>query len=163
MAKALREPQPSSTVARLLDPESVRRATLPLADSSEREAEIPMCAAGAEPPAPAKSQPALHGLPPARRPIKREILLTAETDAALDDLIARFRSASGARLTASHVVRALVTAAAAAAAQIENEVRQAGSWAMPSNAPTAAVLRRQFEGRVASVIARGMRRLNGAD
>lgn len=151
MARSLRDTPPTSSVARLFDSNAAGRATRSLG---------PTDAHGHDPnkhdPAssPAGTVPAVA---PKSKPIKREFLLSREADAALERLIQMLRDATGARLTASHVARALLMAAEHAAPSIRHAAETLGSEMLPSNAPAYESARRRFEGRIAHAIVEGMR------
>lgn len=118
MARALRETPPSSSVARLLDSAAAGRALAPLASDEA---------------VPSYSAVHTRDNPPAGSPrnkprlIKREFVLTRETDAVLEALLQMFRQTTGTRLTASHVVRALLAAAEHSA----DEIRRSIATALP--------------------------------
>lgn len=143
MARSIREFPPTSSVARLLDPGAATRAIAP-------------CAVDA-PSSPAAPDLHSQGRPLIRsRPIKREVLLTQDADTALDTLIQLFRETSGARLTASHIARALLLAAHTAVPEIRRAAQQLGPQALPGNAPGHEAARRRFEQRIAAALAVGM-------
>ncbi len=137
MARTLRESPPSSSVARLLDPGAVERALAP-AHGSLRVAHSDLKIESREPAATARE-----------RPIKREILLTRETDVALDELVQIFRDATGARLTTSHVVRALLRGIKHTIPSLRRAAQQVGRVRLPSNAPAHQAERDAFEQRLA--------------
>ncbi len=141
MAKNLRQPPPSSSVVRLLDPDAVARAVAP------------------SPPAPVRSDTGradAYELQAARI-VKRELGLCAETDATFERLIQALRRASGTRLSASHALRAVVRALAPHLRSIELETVRRGPRRMPSNAAGSVVERHAFETQLAECIAAGVR------
>lgn len=151
MARSLRDMPPTSSVARLLDSNAAGRATRTL-DPTDAHGHEP----SEDEPAysPAGAVPAVT---PKSKPTKREFLLSREADAALERLIQILRDATGTRLTASHVARALLLAAEHAAPHIRQAAELLGSETLPSNAPAYEFARRRFEGRIARAIVEGMR------
>ncbi|MCC6359279.1 MAG: hypothetical protein IT450_11095 [Phycisphaerales bacterium] len=147
MPRSIREILPTSSVARLLDSGAAGRAVAPSG------ADAAFAAAAA----PGMRSHEAEGRPPSRtRPIKREVLLTPDADTALDTLIQIFREASGARLTASYIARALLLAAHAAAPEIRRAAQQLGPQSLPSNAPGHEAARQRFEQRLARALAGGI-------
>ncbi|MCA9244419.1 MAG: hypothetical protein KDA32_10720 [Phycisphaerales bacterium] len=141
MAKNLRQLPPSSSVVRLLDPEAAARAVAP--------APAPSAVA----PADAASASTL----PTVRIVKRELALCSETDATFEQLIQALRRASGTRLSASHVLRAVLRALAPHLRSIELETLRTGPRRMPGNAAGTAMQRHAFEAQLAECIAAGVR------
>jgi hypothetical protein len=93
--------------------------------------------------------------PPAEaraRRIKREILLCAETDETLDELVRFLRLGTRARVTTSHLVRALLRAVALDLNAIRLRAAQLGPRRLPSNARGSEAARRRFEEMIAGVI-----------
>lgn len=141
MAKNLRQPPPSSSVVRLLDPDAVARA---VAHSPPSPGRADTCRSGA------------HEVQLARI-VKRELALCAETDATFERLIQALRRASGTRLSASHALRAVVRALAPHLRSIELETVRRGPRRMPGNAAGAVAQRYAFETQLAECIAAGVR------
>lgn len=142
MAQPLRQPAPSSAVARLLDPSAAARAV------------------AAQPPsAPvAAAQPAAERSTVAATPcINRELVLTPAAARALDRLVEVFREATGSRLSTSHAARALLVATAACIEPIEREARRLGALRLPGNARGREGERERFERRLAAAIVAGFR------
>jgi len=88
--------------------------------------------------------------------VKRELTLDRAADAMLTDLIQVFRMATDTRLTASHVVRAILRAMAACRPLLEREARRLGPLKLPSNASGRARERAEFERQIADAFLRGM-------
>lgn len=150
MAKTLRTSPPSSSVARLLDPIAASRAI-------EKVSGHPLPNMTSEyPSAPIQDPRAVSD--PGPRLIKREIVLTPETDAILDELVEAFRRATRTRLTTSHVVRAMLLSAQHAGAAIQDHLHQAGYVRLPSNAQGHAAERQHFELLLARAFAVAMRK-----
>lgn len=147
MARTLRQSPPSSSVARLLDPGAVERALTPLRSNDFTRRDSGTDDEGDDSQARARVR---------QRPIKREVLLTREADAALDALIQTFREACGARFTASPLIRALLMAAHQSAAAIRREALHLGPQALPSNAPAYEQEREQLEQRLTAALIRGI-------
>ena len=89
--------------------------------------------------------------------VKREVVLTASTDAAVCDLVELCRRAMGAKLTASHVVRALIKAIAACRPGIERSVMTVGRLKLPSNAKGREGEREDFEQQLTRAFLRGLK------
>lgn len=151
MARSLRDTPPTSSVARLFDSNAAGRATRSLG---------PIDAHGHDPGEHENARSPAGGMratAPKCKPIKREILLSREADAAMERLVQMLRDATGARLTASHVARALLLAAEHAAPCIQQAAELLGPETLPSNAPAYESARRRFESRIARAIVEGMR------
>jgi hypothetical protein len=126
----------SSSVARLLDASAVTRAVGPLSGS-----EVPHAAS----PTTVKARRRAH-------PVKREVVLTEHTAEVLDVLVDRLRVATRTRLSASHLVRALVSAIEPSLAGIEVQVASTGPWRLPANGARHDVDRAEFERRMSEAI-----------
>jgi len=149
MPRPLRENPPSSAVARLLDAEAASRA-LSVAALPRPESQI------------ARSSGADHRHPEivvqdANMLVKREFVLTSATDESLCQLVDLLRRTTGARMSASHVLRALILGLSHARPSLESEIRRLGSLRLPSNAPDKLSDRAQFERRIAAALVAGMR------
>lgn len=149
MARPLRETPPSSAVARLLDVGAAARALA-----------VPPVAASETPNGP----PAASSSPPTEKRgggasvlVKREFVLSPETDQALCGLVEMFRRTTGARLSGSHVLRALLVGVSHSHATLEMEARRVGALKLPSNARGQDAERVRFERRIAAVLVAGMR------
>ncbi len=141
MAKSLNKPVPSSSLARLLDESAVTRAV------SKRESldgNVRSVERGPEPPLSA-------------RYVKREFVLTEELDTAVTELTGLVRRCTGARITHSHIARALFAAAAHCKPAMERELVETGKLKLPSNAKGNTGARERFEGILASAILAAMR------
>lgn len=142
MARPLREPQPTSAVARLLDTQAATRA---IATAPLTSADTPV-------------SPGIATLPAAEiRNIPREFLLSPSTDETFSRLIELYRRATGARLSGSHLIRALMTGLAACFDALELEARRIGRLKLPANAQGREAERRWFEERIAEAIVNGIR------
>jgi hypothetical protein len=137
MAKPLTSIQPTSAVARLLEP-GVAQAAL-------REAPRPDDRAGAraEPAAPA---------------VKREFSLTPPADAALRQLVDVLGRATGTQVTHSHLLRALLRGVAQSLPGIEAEAQKVGRLRRPSNARGREAERERYEAALAGALLAGIRR-----
>lgn len=149
MAKNLRTTPPSSSVARLLDPVAASRAIEKVSGylPPSRTVEPPIT------PTPSRAAVDLAGA----RLIKREVVLTPETDAILDELVEAFRRATRTRLSTSHVVRAMLLSAQHAGDGIRTHLHQAGCVRLPSNARGRDAEREHFELLLARAFATAMR------
>lgn len=149
MPKPLRTPQPTSSVARLLDLDSAARAVArrqPTIESGEPSTsnvrQFPVeCA----------------GIATGETPnIKRELVLTRSADETLTRLVEHYRRVTRTRLTTSHVVRAMLKSVAHRFEQLESEGNTIGLLKLPSNARGKELERERFEARIADAFASGM-------
>jgi hypothetical protein len=149
MAKSLQHPPPSSTVARLLDAGAAARAIDP-------------------PRGPAQATPADHGptsdsprravqMNEREPPIKRELTLSLGSDDTFTELIDLYRRATGARLSASHIIRAVLVGIAPCLPALQREANRIGRWRLPSNAPGYEEQRQQLEHRIGQAFIAGVR------
>ena len=148
MAKNLRTSPPSSSVARLLDPVAAARA---IQQVSAHDAGPP-----ASPPMTAWPGQDIRLAPPRERLVKREIVLTPEADAVLDQLLGLYRQATRTRLSTSHVIRAMLLSAQYAMDALDNELEHVGALRLPSNARGRDAERRRFEMSLARAFAKAM-------
>ena len=149
MPRPLRESPPTSAVARLLDVGAAARAVATTVVSAP-EAMISV------PPTTAAPQSGNRGLGCSSF-VKREFVLTPATEQSLTHLIDGIRRETGARVSASHVLRALLLAAEHAKANIETEARCIGPLKLPCNARGRESERAAFERRIAAALVAGMR------
>ncbi len=154
MARALVHSPPSSTVARLLDASAAARATsaAPMAPSSVATEQ---------------------GLPPKQdsgtvtnsecASIKRELTLSPAGDDVFEQLIELYRRATGTRLSASHLTRAMLRGLAHCLPALQREARRIGRLKLPSNARGRELERERFEERIARAFIAGVRAAPGAE
>lgn len=157
MARPLRVPQPTSSVARLLDLDAAARAV-----SSPRPS--------GEPTAPTALGFPLSGLlgsgevPNSDTPrTKRELVLTRAADDSFTQLVEVYRRATGTRLTTSHVARAVLKGVAHCFDQLEKHARRMGPLKLPSNAAGRTMERERFEARIADAFIAGIRASSAMD
>lgn len=149
MPRPLREAPPSSAVARLLDVNAAARAvstTAVLGPETTNAAAPPE--ATLTPRTPEQGALSL---------VKREFVLTPATEQSLLALIDLLRRTTGARLSASHVLRALLIGVEHARPSIEAESSRIGALKLPSNAHGREAERARFERRIAAALVAGMR------
>lgn len=153
MAKSLRTEPPSSSIARLLDLNAAARAVAAPAvfqevgevPSQQKEpVEIPRSAGKPSPAATSQH-------------IKRELQFTPASEATFSQLVEIYRRATGTKLTASHVARALMKGVAHCMEYLEKEARQIGQLKLPSNARGRELERERFEARIADAFITGIR------
>jgi hypothetical protein len=89
--------------------------------------------------------------------VKRELTLDSCADAALTELVTLFRDGTNARMTTSHVARALLRVIALCRPQLEREARRLGPLRLPSNARGRELQRDEFERRIAEAILTALR------
>jgi hypothetical protein len=106
-------------------------------------------------PAPAPARRLFEAGEPAN--VKREFVLTPSADETLRTLVSTFERATGATITKSHLLRALLRAAAGALPEVEEEAALLGRMKRPSNARGNEPERDEFERRLARAILAGLR------
>jgi hypothetical protein len=89
--------------------------------------------------------------------VKRELTLTRSTDQTLDELVAVYQRATGSRVHASHMMRALLRAVSLFLPEIEQSPAALGPLRRPSNAPGREAERDAFEAQLAESLLAGMR------
>jgi hypothetical protein len=148
MPKPLLRPQPTSSVANILD-ESVARAALARVTPARRVVE--------------ETDHAVHAIPivddeslTETPTIRRQFILTPSADLTLKHMIALYSKATGSELTNSHVLRALLKAVEHAMPQLEHEAEQMGKLKRPKNDRANEAHRDEFERKLASCIVAGM-------
>jgi hypothetical protein len=149
MPRSLTHPPPSSTVARLLDSQAAARATGAIQSALPVAAPVPLAASDAL----AATQPA------DRRDseIKRELTLSRNTDETFAQLIELYRRATGTRLSASHLARAVLVGIATCLPALQREAARLGHWKLPSNAPGHELERQTFEEHIGRAFVAGIR------
>lgn len=164
MAKQLPAQSTSSPIARLLDMQTAANAVAtvavpdPLHPANEAAVRpAPPVVSNQDSPA-SETRWAAISRPPAASPrfVKRELVLTPETDEAFTRLIDLYRRATGARLSASHVARAMLRAVAFAMPSVEHEAGRLGPMKLPSNARGRAIERERFEARLGDAMLAGL-------
>jgi len=148
MPKPLLRPQPTSSVANILD-ESVARAALARVTPARRVVEETEHAVHTTP---VVADEALTETPT----IRRQFILTPSADLTLKHLVALYSKATGSELTNSHVLRALLKAIEHAMPQLEHEADQMGKLKRPKNDRANEAHRDEFEQKLASCIVAGM-------
>lgn len=150
MAKPLREAQPSSSVARLLDLGAAARAIVK--EEVKKEPEEPTRHQSGD------LAPLKVAQPTGETPnVKCQVLLTPSADKTFTRLVEVYRLATGTKLTASHVVRALLTATSHCMEQLEKRAKRIGPLKLPSNARGKELERERFEARIADAFIAGIR------
>jgi hypothetical protein len=154
MAKPLRTPPPSSSIARLFDLDAAARAVAaPAAATKPQETER---ASALEPAVQARAAPAPSHAS-ATPNIKREFVFTLASEATFSQLVETYRRSTGTKLTASHVARALIKGVAHCMEYLEKEARRIGPLKLPSNARGRESEREKFEARIADAFIAGIR------
>ena len=147
MPKPLLRPQPTSSVANILD-ESVARAALARVTPARRVEETEQAAHTTS----VVADEALTETPT----IRRQFILTPSADLTLKHIVALYSKATGSELTNSHVLRALLKAIEHAMPQLEHEAEQMGKLKRPKNDRANEAHRDEFERKLASCIVAGM-------
>lgn len=157
MAKPLRQPPPTSSVAHLFDMEAAARAVATPAvaprPASQEPAGTPKIATELVARSPEHAAVNLGEQPN----VKREFVLTPSTDQAFTRLVDLYRRSTGTRLTSSHVARAVMKGIAHCMDTLEREARRMGPQRLPSNARDQALERERFEARIADAFVAGVR------
>lgn len=147
MPKPLLRPQPTSSVANILD-ESAARAALARVTPARRVEETEQAAHTTS----VVADEALTETPT----IRRQFILTPSADLTLKHIVALYSKATGSELTNSHVLRALLKAIEHAMPQLEHEAEQMGKLKRPKNDRANEAHRDEFERKLASCIVAGM-------
>lgn len=149
MPKPLDKPQPSSSVANMLD---LGVGAAALATPSRREHVPPTPVANDIPPQPVPAEPAGE---PAN--IHRQFILTRSADETLKKLVRIYSRAGGVDLKSSEVMRAVLIALEHAAPELEREAARTGRLKRPKNDRGNEGLRDRLERRIARAIIAGVR------
>ena len=149
MPKPLDKPQPSSSVANMLD---LGVGAAALATPSRREHVPPTPVANDIPPQPGPAEPAGE---PAN--IHRQFILTRSADETLKKLVRIYSRAGGVDLKSSEVMRAVLIALEHAAPELEREAARIGRLKRPKNDRGNEGLRDRLERRIARAIIAGAR------
>ena len=147
MPKPLLRPQPTSSVANILD-ESVARAALARVTPARRVEETEQAAHTTS----VVADEALTETPT----IRRQFILTPSADLTLKHMVALYSKATGSELTNSHMLRALLKAIEHTMPQLEHEAEQMGKLKRPKNDRANEAHRDEFERKLASCIVAGM-------
>jgi hypothetical protein len=149
MAKLLNKPQPTSSVANMLDL-GVGAAALAKPTNHEPTSLTPI--ADHLPPQPATAEPTGE---PAN--IHRQFILTNSTDETLKKLVNIYSKATGVDLKGSEIMRAVLIALEHATPELEREATHIGRLKRPKNERGNEGLREQLERRLARAIIAGTR------
>jgi hypothetical protein len=144
MAKPLRQPTPTSAVARLFDVGAAARAisATPSTVSSPPSPEI-------------SPKPTTPPAEPAN--LKRELILSQSAENTFTELVSLYQRATGTKLTASHVARAVLTGVGHCMDSLEREAKYIGRLKLPSNARGREADRQRFEQQIAMAFIAGIR------
>ena len=185
MPRPLKKTPPSSSVARLFDGEAALRALEPVSETAppitsltaviqesvtwSQEGQQPAPAMNAPTQGPVRmtapgttrgvAAPSFQAANPTAEPThkKREIQFSTSTDATFSRLIETYRRATGTRITASHVARAMLTGIAQCMDSVEYQAQQIGRLKLPSNARGREQEREKFEEAIAEAFINGIR------
>lgn len=149
MPKPLDKPQPTSSVANMLD---LGVGAAALAKPPRRESVPPTPVANEIPPQPVAAEP-----PGELANIHRQFILTRSADETLKKLVRIYSRAGGVDLKSSEVVRAVLTALEHAAPELEREAARIGKLKRPKNDRGNEGLRDRLERRIARAIIAGLR------
>jgi hypothetical protein len=155
MPKPLNKPQPTSSVANLLEPGVAAAALAPTGTLSPAPRNSPIPNEGR---IVGSDQAVAAGVPTGELAnITRQFILTSSTDETLKRLLAVYSRASGANLTNSHVLRAILKAVSHAMPELEREATRLRALKRPSNARGKEALREEFEKKLTAAFVAGMR------
>lgn len=146
MAKTLRDPTPTSSVARLLDRDVAARAIEPR--TGVPLPELPVAGHAME-----RNAPQRLGAPV----IKREFILTESADETFTRVLMLFRRATRTRMTASHLFRAMMIGLSHCFTALEKESVRMREERLPPNGPAFEAQRIAYEGRIAEAFVSGIR------
>lgn len=149
MPKPLDKPQPTSSVANMLD---LGVGAAALAKPSRRENVPPTPVANDIPPQPVKADP-----PGEPANIHRQFILTRSADDTLKKLVRIYSRAGGVDLKSSEVMRAVLVALEHAAPELEREAARIGRLKRPKNDRGNERLRDRLERRIARAIVAGLK------
>lgn len=149
MPKPLDKPQPTSSVANMLD---LGVGAAALAKPTRRENVPPTPVTNDIPPQPAPAE--LAGEP---ANIHRQFILTRSADETLKKLVRIYSRAGGVDLKSSEVMRAVLIALEHAAPELEREAARVGRLKRPKNDRGNEGLRDRLERRIARAIIAGAR------
>lgn len=152
MPTPLRDPPPSSSVARLFDLDAAARAV-----AKSTEPHMPLASAIANKSQAVEASPGQDFARGERPHIKREVLLTPSADEIFSRIVDIYRRATGTRLTTSHVVRAMMRGVQHCLFHLEKEAKRIGPLKLPSNARGRELDRDRFEARIADAFIAGIR------
>lgn len=94
--------------------------------------------------------------------IKREFILTRAADDTLQDAVRLLSRATGANLTNSHFLRAVLKTVQLAMSELEHEAAKLGKLKRPSNARGNEAEREEYEERLAEVVHSAIRSVSTA-
>ena len=149
MPKPLDKPQPTSSVANMLD---LGVGAAALAKPPRRENVPPTSVANEIPPQPVPAEP-----PGEPANIHRQFILTRSADDTLKKLVRIYSRAGGVDLKSSEVMRAVLVALEHAAPELEREAARIGQLKRPKNDRGNEGLRDRLERRIARAIIAGLR------
>jgi len=159
MPKPLREAQPSSSVARLLDVDAASRAlaTIPIRSSGANPGLASSTVASSDQASALSSSSHMENRPRDSVGIKREFIFSPSTDESIARLIDLYRRSTGTRLSGSHVLRAMLRGVSTCMDSLQQEAARMGRLKLPSNASGWERQRDEFEDRIAEAFINGIR------
>lgn len=152
MAKPLTIPQPTSSIANLLESGVAAAALRPVPSGTPVDGHAGMRAVPHA--SPHTGRPVPTGEPANR---KREFVLTPTADETLTQLLSVFGRGTGSKLTNSHVLQAVLHAVRHAMPELEKQAARLGPLRRPSNARGNEAERDELEKKLAACLVAGMR------
>jgi len=149
MPKPLVRQQPSSSVARLLEPGIAAGALAPVRPD---RTEQPIQGTSEE-----SDRNRARGATGEIANITRQFIVTESTDEILKQLVQLYSRAAGSQLTNSHVLRAILKGVAHAMPELEREAERLGRIKRPRNVRGKEHERELFERRITTAFMSGMR------
>jgi hypothetical protein len=89
--------------------------------------------------------------------LKRELILSQSAESTFTELVSLYQRATGTKLTASHVARAMLKGVAHCMDSLEREAKYIGRLKLPSNARGKEAERERFEEQIAMAFIAGIR------
>ena len=151
MPKPLNKPQPSSSVANMLD---LGVGAAALAKPPKREHTPLTPVANEIPPQPTLVVSAMAG---EAANLHRQFILTTSTEETLKKLITIYSKATGIDLKGSEILRSILIALEHASPELEREATRIGRLKRPKNEKGNELLREKMERKIAGAIISGAR------
>lgn len=150
------EPKSEPVAAAMVKPQAAppKETKAPKSEPALRIAPTP---SAVEMPAPRRNE-LLRMAPRTGEPVdrQREFQLTRSTDAVLEDLVILYKRATGAELTRSHVLRAILKALGEKMPDLKTAAADIGPLRRPSNAKGFEDAREEFEDQITQSFLKGL-------
>lgn len=157
MAKPLTKPQPTSSVANLLDAEAAKAALAPVGASRKIAGDIESRTWHTQQDVVAHGQQDPDRSSVETPHVRRQFILTDTADFTLKHLVGVYERATRSGLTNSHFLRAVLKALEHATPHLEEAAERIGKLKRPKNDHANEAQREEFERQIAASIIAGMR------